>query len=1038
MTLPDSWRLWRVPRAGLLLLVLLGLVHGCERSPATPSPGELPIVSAGDSVDESLASLTHPGEEHQGFTDQGQADACALELQVGEAILLEVEQEAVDVVLHVLEPDLSPWLTWDTPTGRSTPERLCFVARHSGSHTLRITPDSGGGRYTVRLLRRRVATEADRLCHEASTRFQAAFGAVIDGQRSSEAQIEDFKQAAWLWGRAEEPFLAALAWREAASLLRKRDSAEQAVQGFQRALEQARLASSAFLEVSVLNRMGLALAEMGDLEQARARLEEAAQRAGEAGDSRGRASAMTNLGKLDDLQGHPHRALDRLAEALALWRELDNPLEIAQTLQHMATSYGVLDDHDRALDLLDQALELFRESGNVSRQGNVLLDQGWIHYLRGEPAKGIPALKRVLEIQRSEGDLHGEAVALDRLGTLWKEAGKIRQAEDAYLRSLELSIGNGSAFNAAGTIANLGCLYAETGRLEEARKRLSEASERYLHFDDPRAESHIEYCSALVAAAEGDLRTAIRHISSARDIVDRLRDAARHRGHFYRPIWLWQEYAELEVQLLLERYQTTGSPRHLEEAFQAADLAHARTLFEKVIETRVGVRTSADESLLLEERRLEIALNRWARQRSDGSATLGSLEVRPEREIRRLRAELIRVRAAIRASDPRHGSTAPRPVTVAVAQQLLTPGTVLLSYFLSDEGSYLIVIGEERFEAHRLGSSHSLESHAEAFHQAAQRSRSDPFQWRMIAGKLTRMLLPSEVIPAGTKRLLIIPDGLLHYIPFAALSSPFDEQKLLVHDLEVSYAPSVSVLAQLRRRNRQRAWHPMVVFADPVYSLDDNRLPPNGGHPQRASGQISSDGSGPRYFPRLPSSAEEARAIADLAGPSSTRAHIGFDANVEALRKMDLAHYGILHFATHAWIDERFPELSGLALSRFSPQGDEVESDLRLHEIHGLQLDAELTVLSGCETALGEWVEGNGLEGFAHGFLYAGSSRVLVSLWRVDDRATARLMEEFYRVLLVEEVPPATALRSAQNWLRAHPQWEAPFYWAPFVLQGKN
>src|SRR5439155_4764672 len=123
----------------------------------------------------------------------------------------------------------------------------------------------------------------------------------------------------------------------------------------------------------------------------------------------------------------------------------------------------------------------------------------------------------------------------------------------------------------------------------------------------------------------------------------------------------------------------------------------------------------------------------------------------------------------------------------------------------------------------------------------------------------------------------------------------------------------------------------------------------------------------------------------------------------------------IVHFATHAWIDEQFPELSGLVLSRLDPEGKSIDAELRLYEIHGLKLNAELTALSGCQTALGKRVRGDGLEGFAHGFLYAGSARVLVSLWKVDDKATSRLMAEFYRSFLKTDASPAEALSQAQN-----------------------
>jgi CHAT domain-containing protein len=979
-------------------------------------------------------ALVRPGAVHRGVLGPGETVHYSLELRANEAILVEVEQAKVDVTVKILSPNREVLLAFDAPTHRGAPERLCAVTKAQGTHDLLITPFKGSGSYAVNLLRMQDANEKDRLCFAAARTFRSA------QKGNVETRISGYERAAGLWERAGEPFLAGLAWRESASLWRDIGPPTRAIDRHERALGLARRARSSYLEVSVLNRLGSALIEHGDLPKARARLEGAERRAREAGDVWGHASALTNLGRLDDLGGQPHRALDRFAEALPLWRQVENPIEIAQVLQNMATACGVLDDHDRALDLLAEALRLARKAGDGRREANILLSEGWIHYLRGRPADGLPALKRALDIRQRRGDRNGEAVALDRLATLLRDSGRQQEAEGAYRRSLELSVATGSSFDAAGTIANLGCLYAQTGRLQEARARLLDALRRYRHFDDPRAVSHIEYCLARAANASGDLDAALEHARRALQIVDRLRESARTRGHYYQPIWLWQDYAELEVELLLRRYRESRDRRDLEGAFQATDLARARTLFEQVMEARIGVRTAASDSLLKAERHFQGELNRLAIERTLRDDPPKSANDRPRREIRRLRQELERVRAAIRAADPRNGATSPRPVTVKLARQLLAPRTALLSYVLGKDKSYLLTLDASELTAHALPPGHDLEASARAFHQALQESRQDRAQWRLIASQLGRQLLPKGAVPLGVDRLIVVPDGLLHYVPFSALVSPRDEENLVIDDFEVTYVPSVSVLARLRERSqergRERSHRRIVVFADPVISRDDDRLPALRGpkasrskNPQRHTG---------KNLPRLPFSREEALSIAALAGPRSCSIRLGFEATKRDVLETDLEAYSIVHFATHAWIDEQFPELSGLVMSGFDAAGKSIDAELRLHEIYGLDLNAELTVLSGCQTALGKQVRGNGLEGFAHGFLYAGSSRVLVSLWKVADRTTARLIAEFYRSLLTTGASPPEALRQAQNWLRRQRGWDEPFYWAPFVLQGDD
>ena len=339
------------------------------------------------------------------------------------------------------------------------------------------------------------------------------------------------------------------------------------------------------------------------------------------------------------------------------------------------------------------------------------------------------------------------------------------------------------------------------GRLDAAQARLVEALERYRVFDDLRAISHVQYCLARAYRAEGDLTAALDHLRKALDIVDQLRDAARRGGHYYRPIWLWQEYAELEVEILLERFRVSRDPQDLARAFRATDLARARTLFERVVETNLGVRTSANPSLLTAERRLQAALNQKARQRNSATAIEPANDP-IEPDIRRLRSELERVRASIRAADPRHAASSPSPVTAEQAKRLIGPDTALLSYVLGEDRSHLLILHSSGLTVRELPSRRDLEGHARTLYHALSQSRTDRMQWLLIAKRLGGLLLPKEAIPPEVKRLIVVPDGLLNYVSFAALASPRNEGRQVIDDYEITYVPSVSVLASLRNRSR--------------------------------------------------------------------------------------------------------------------------------------------------------------------------------------------------------------------------------------------
>ena len=260
-------------------------------------------------------------------------------------------------------------------------------------------------------------------------------------------------------------------------------------------------------------------------------------------------------------------------------------------------------------------------------------------------------------------------------------------------------------------------------------------------------------------------------------------------------------------------------------------------------------------------------------------------------------------------------------------------------------------------------------------------------------------------------------------------------------------APSASVLALIRAdvSRRTPAEKALAVLADPVFDLDDSRIAQRGKSvlPSTASKAAPSDAtrsgseSGVQRFERLRFSRREAEQIARLVNGREKFTALDFDASRTTATSADLAQYRIVHFATHGIINNQHPELSGLVLSLVNEQGEPVDGFLRLYDIYNLKLQAELVVLSACQTALGKDMAGEGLIGLTRGFVYAGVPRVVASLWRIDDRVTAELMQNFYSAMLTRGRRPAAALRAAQLAMWKTTGWESPYYWAAFTLQGE-
>jgi len=277
----------------------------------------------------------------------------------------------------------------------------------------------------------------------------------------------------------------------------------------------------------------------------------------------------------------------------------------------------------------------------------------------------------------------------------------------------------------------------------------------------------------------------------------------------------------------------------------------------------------------------------------------------------------------------------------------------------------------------------------------------------------------------------------------------------LIAQHEVVTAPSASVLAVLRREmtGRQHAPKAVAVLADPVFRNDDPRINSNhiGVEIERAKQLHASTGeltggseiersardAGLSSFVRLRFSRQEAETIAAFASRQERLTALDFAASNATAQSADLGQYRIVHFATHGLLNSQRPELSGIVLSLVDERGQAQDGFLQLHEIYNLKLNADLVVLSACQTALGKEVKGEGLIGVTRGFMYAGASRVVASLWRVDDRATAELMKRFYQGMLKDRLRPAAALRAAQVSMLKEKRWLAPQYWAAFTLQGE-
>jgi CHAT domain-containing protein/tetratricopeptide (TPR) repeat protein len=956
--------------AGRAFVLLLALA-AC--GPSVGPPREWPageLRSGGRAVTAPL----RPGEIHR----------YRLPLAAGRLLRLVVDQRGIDAVVSLEDPAGAPILQADRLIDDRGPELVLAVTRTAGAYTLvvRGSEKSTPGRYAARVEALRPATAAD-------WRSAEAYRNLTSGR--------DLAGALATWGKLGETALAAEAMMGLASQHHGRGEYQQAADRFAQAGDLR-------WEAIARHELSSSLVPLFEAREAAAEETRSLDEARREGDHQLEAKALHGLGQALQYQGDLQGALDRYQEALALWPRDDRHFR-PYTLHQLGVLHArLLHDGTRGRDLLLQARnawlpELGAWKARTLRQlGQLAFEEGRLDEARGDFAAALDL--------RRESDPCGSAALLAASALVEEKGAQPRKADERLAGALHivetqpcprsepevhllaggLAEGRSNSLGARAEYRRSEALYAKRGDLLGMAESLAGLARSARGLGDLPAAR--EASGRVLAIFEGvrpkvlreDLRTSF--FSAARDAFD------------------------FHIDLLMRMGASA-------EAWTAAERARARTLGDLLAESGAGLRRDAAPGLAARERELQRRLNALETQRL---ATNDAEKLAQLREsIAGVIADLESARGEIRRRSPRYAAlTQPEPVSAAAVQrELLDADTLLLEYRLGPSAGTVWAMSHNSLTAARLPPREDVERLAR---QAASLTRSHEWPGHNPPAlcELSRALLAPVAAQLGRRRLVVVPDGALAGVSFAALPDPADPASCptarpLMEDHEIAYLPSAATLLAQRHLLTDRKPVPkwLAVVADPIYA--------------------------PPLSP-LPASAQEARAITAGLPPEKIRLATGAAASRESVTGGALRDYRILHFAVHGELDAEQPLLSALVLSQRDGAGRPVAGALPAHEIYDLDLPAELVVLSACETALGREVPGEGLvSGLPRAFLYAGADRVVVSLWSVDDRATRDLMTLFYHGLF-GGLGPARALQEAQRALLR--SGRPPRDWAGFVLLG--
>jgi CHAT domain-containing protein len=804
---------------------------------------------------------------------------------------------------------------------------------------------------------------------------------------------------------------------------------------------------------------------LGDAEGAKAKISQARELSVAINDKVGEGLALTLLGTFYSFQSKEDLAKGLHQDAINIFRSIGDRHSEAIALNGLGQAYQRT-DKAYALMNYEKALRLFENSGALDFVAVTAFKLGTMHVVEN-PELALKYLERCLTLSRAAGKVRNEANALSEIAIVYASQKRPEQAAKQHQRVLKFYETIGDHRGQAIALNNYGDFLLKLPQNQKALDTFSQALPLSEKVKDKSILTNTLYNLAGAHKALGNYEAGLSFIEQSLKIIEDLRTnvgSPELRALYFSGV---RRHYDLCRDILMQLDRVRPGEGFAEQAFLVSERSRARALLDLVQESQAKLRQGATAELLKAEREVGGSISsltqyQWTlsldgKKDSPEFAEVGS-------RLAELQAQYQEIQAKLRSQNSSQSPLVDFELKNKehIQKDLLDGDTMLLEYSLGDEQSYLWAITSDLFHSYVLPSRKNIEAVAVDLSDLIMaRAKFDPavndYQAKVEAAEklyvekardLSQMLLGPVADQLRNRRLIFVTEGVLQRVQFESLpvpqgqtTGPIASQEFLIQTNEIAVIPSMTTLLAMRATGKRPAspGKLVAIIADPVFNRNDDRVNGPGQSPAvvRAASLSSTEQSILRDGPsRLVYASEEADSILAVTPRGTTMVAKGFDASRETAMNSRVGEYQIVHFATHGFFDSEHPELSGILLTNVDQNGVARDGLMALHDIYTLDLSAELTVLSACQTALGKDVKGEGLVGLTHSFMSAGSKSVVASLWKVDDHATAALMSDFYELMFREGMPPVAALRAAKLKMMQNQRWQAPYYWAGFVFQG--
>ena len=818
---------------------------------------------------------------------------------------------------------------------------------------------------------------------------------------------------------------------------------QKSITSFQKALDLARTSRSKHHELKCLRQLSLTYWELNDLQTFYKLNKEGLKIARDLNHKREIGRAYNNIGLYFWKANEYSKALSFYQEALNIARELNDRVEISACFNNIGVVFKELGSYIKALDYIEKAIRIDKELGNslflsvgLNNLGIISHRKALFSGLNEDFFTALNYFEDSLELAQEMKDVRTEVRALNNIGNVFLDLKKHNNALMYLKRGLQRSELASDEEALSMILNNIGSAKISLSNINGAKRSFKDAAD--LGKKLSRGEILWEAYFGLGRCYElkEEYSDAVNYYKMAISVIDRIRSQITvdtYKSSFARNK---QKVYESLIRLLF-RLQKSGNSKDLREIFHVVESAKARAFLESLGESKVNIRERLTPELKEQEKAISNKIS-LAMRKLTGEELSGNQRMNLLKELKSAEDDYSLLLQKIRIEIPEVANmVAPVPCNLdQVQDQLIDNKTALIEYFLGEKESYVFFVTKREIWLHLLPGREEIWRSLKAYLKVLSSRPDGEFQGIKASGRLGKELLCPELwnIPDSIENLVIIPDGVLYYLPFETLILNMQKKKssdaFLVSKYKISYAPSSSSLLFLSKETSVDYSKDLLALGNPAYTWNGKINKKNVIPSEILKEVYQNEGFD---LASLPYSEREVRGISKFFHKTKRDIYLNHKASEKTIKNIMLDSYQILHFACHAILDERFPFRSALVLSK----EDSMEEDgfLQVSEIYNLRMASDLVILSACQTGKGRLEKGEGVLGLPRIFFYSGAKSVVSTLWKIDDKSTAIFMKHFYG-FLSQGKNKAQSLRLAKLEM-IKSKYSHPFYWAAFVLNGE-